>query len=210
MVDKWDPVYTDIMISRSYSVNPNDVCRCDDYFYSSYGSDCECPTDPRVKWMGCRVRIPQKPIRTEPIDTTYVVQIYNVDTYKSDVNNRDLFCSENLIAEFSVSDSISHESNETYVEYLKNYTRNTYQLDLRVYDFKGCKSMAEYIKSFYSITQRMINNFDSNKKDPENTDNPHIKRRQKMKVYTNSETKRQRREREKKERQKERLERRIK
>ena len=124
MVDEWDPDYTDISLSLSYTVNTEDVCNCNDEYHGWY-YECDCPSDPRVTWIGYRVRIPQKPIKTAPVDTMYTIQVFDMDINKSEVHDRDLFCTENMTAEFSVINSISYENNKTYVGYLKKYVQGT-------------------------------------------------------------------------------------
>ena len=44
MIDEFDPNYTDILLSTSYTINPNDECRCPEYEQNLWDYDeCDCP-----------------------------------------------------------------------------------------------------------------------------------------------------------------------
>ena len=142
---------------------------------------CNCPVDPRVTWRGYSIRIAQNPIKTLPKNTTYVITMFEIETHASCVKNHENFCSENMVAEFSVMNSMSCDTNKTYIELLKKYTQDTSSINIRSYGFKGRVDRSIYEKACKNIIQKMIDNFDEKKKDSTNDKNPHVKRRQKIK-----------------------------
>ena len=184
MIDDFDPNSTEISTTSSYIIHPDDICYCDKDFLDNGNYDCGCTQNPRVTWLGVNVRITQRPIKTTPINSVYSIRCFEAQTYESDVYDRNLFCPENMKAEFSISDSISYESEKTYIDFLKRYVvtgKNNRDVVAKEssYSFRGKQSNDSYLKAFKNIVQKMINNFDKKKEDSKNTENPHVSRRKK-------------------------------
>lgn len=187
MLTTYDTKYTDIYTKCSYIVNPSDICNCNNDYYFSDSDTCDCPSDPRVKWIGINARIAQNPINTNPIDSIYIIRIFDSDIYESGVNDSELFCDGNLTSEFVIQNSISYDSDKTYVGYLKKYLFGTCSRPVDIkdysYGFSGKVAKSEYVKGLLSISQRIVNNYDKKKEDPKNTENAHIGRPVKKNMY---------------------------
>jgi len=189
-MDPYDPNYTEITTVAAYEINPEDICDCD--ISSMWFTECWCDAPgnakyARVDWFGVIVRIAQNPIKTAPMDSGYTISIFKTNEHlKADVDDYDLFCPENLKAEFTVFNSLSLDYDETHIKYIKKYVMNsdnyTYVDDMsRNYAFKGQQKKGNYGKAFMSITQTMVNNFEKKKEDPKNDENPHVGRKKKGK-----------------------------
>lgn len=185
MLADYDSTHTEIYTDCSYVVNEDDICTCENYYNQSSDDDCDCPRDPRVTWSGIMLRVPQKPIKTAPMDSMYNIRVFDEETHESmsgDVLS--LFVEENMTHEFSIMSTISRESDETYVHLLKHLFNTGKFISMKDYSygFSGKAAKSEYVKAFMSIAQNMINNYDANIADVKNVENAHVDRRKKINV----------------------------
>ena len=155
---------------------------CSYIIYRKNGEKCTC-IQGICNRIGIIVKIPQNPINLKPTDCKYNVTIYeDSNVFKEHILKIDLFDECNIVTNFTIENSISHDHDKKVVEYVKkyiilstkSYTHNV--LDKKTF-FKGVKSKKSYTGFFLTIVNNMAN--DTKKDIINDFENPHVSRRKK-------------------------------
>lgn len=168
--------YTLICKYTKTEIVEEDKCYCfDDYWSMATQCWCNAPSNPRVKYTKVLVYTVGNPIKTKPHDTVYNVQIYETDTTQNDTKHYE-FDEFEMVVEFSLVNSISHEMNNEHRKVVKTYLSDTGNPLPGYGKFKGQSSIHSYILAFQCIVNKSLA---TPKLDVKNKENAHISRKKK-------------------------------